>query len=58
MSDRQTEKFKRRIENRLEEVQNKLCEFGRKTKWTALDTCEYNSLLEEATDLRLTLQTL
>lgn len=58
MSERQLEKFKRRIENRIEEVQNRLAEFGRKARWTALDTCEYNSLLEEVTDLRLALQTL
>lgn len=58
MSERQIEHFKRRIENRIEVVQNKLSEFGRKARWTALDTCEYNSLLEEVMDLRLALQTL
>ena len=52
MSDRQIEKFRIRIENRLEEVQKRIYDFGLKRVWDALDRYEYESLLKEASSLK------
>lgn len=52
MSDRQNEKFKRRIRNRIEEVEQRIRNFGSKNLWSPLDRCEYDTLVREYSGLK------
>ncbi len=52
MSDRQTEKLKRRIKNRIEEVEQRIRDFGSKNLWSPLDRCEYDTLVREYSGLK------
>jgi len=52
MSDRQIEKRKRRIENRIEELTQNIVSLDRKGFWDEIDIFNHVSMYNEMKDLR------
>ena len=58
MSDRQIMKFKRRLENRIAEIENEIYSLNMKEYWDEIDVFNHVSLYNEMKDLRKALSAL